>query len=366
METMAMRVLQYAKRSVTLLAAVSVVALTGCGDSSPDVPFNPAGTTADVEALNAAFGTSTMADFSSLSLLFDAAYGAPLISSSAAALDIRAGSPAGMRAAAMRSAQRLARLLPAGNASFGVVSAAIPAGIAGTTFEYSGGAYAAGVRTGAPANGVRFILYAVDPVTGLPTAGLEETGYVDITDLSGTSTQSARVQVVSGSTTYIDYTASANSITGRITVVGYVTDGTNRANLNLRTTVTSAGGITLVYSLDVPQRDVSIDLTVGATNLDTQDPTISINLSMSGPNGTLSMIGQFTVDGGTLTVRNGGTTLATITVTGAAEPVITGTDGLPITDEEATALRGIFDLSGQAFASFDQMLVPVVFFLAPA
>ena len=362
---MAMRVLQYAKRSVTLLAAVSI-ALTGCGDSSPDVPFNPAGTTADVAAVNAAFGTSTMADFQALSFLFDAAYGAPLVSSSAAALDIRARGAAGMRAAAVRSAERLARLLPARNASFGVVSAAIPAGIAGTTFEYSGGAYAAGVRTGAPANGVRFLLYAVDPLTALPVEPVVETGYVDITDLSGTSTQSARVQVVSGSTTYIDYTASANSLTGRITVVGFVTDGTYRANLNLRTTVTSAGALTLVYSLDVPQRDVSIDLTLGATNLDTQNPTISINLSMSGPNGTLSMIGQFTVDGGTLTVRNGSTTLATITVTGTAEPVITGADGLPITDEDATALRGIFDLSGQAFTSFDQMLVPVNFFLAPA
>ena len=362
---MAMRVLQYAKRSVTLLAVVAV-ALTGCGDSSPDVPFNPAGTTADVEAVNAAFGTSTMADFQSLSLLFDAAYGAPLVSSSAAALNIRAGSAAGMRAAAMRSAQRLARLLPPANTSLSVVGAAIPAGIAGTTFEYSGGAYVAGARSGAPATGVRFVLYAVDPVTGLPTASLEETGFVDITDLSGATTQSARVQVVSGSTTYIDYTASANSMTGRITVVGYVTDGTYRANLNLRTTVTAAGAITLVYSLDVPQRDVSIDLTLGASNLDTENPTININLSMSGPNGTLSMIGQFTVDGGTLTVRNGGTTLATITVTGAAEPVITGTDGLPISDEDATALRGIFDLSTGAFIAFDLMLLPVLFFLAPS
>jgi hypothetical protein len=360
-----MRVLQVAKRSVTLLAAVSI-ALTGCGDSSPDVPFNPAGTSADIDAIGAAFGTSTMADFQSLSFLFDAAYGAPLISSSAAALDIRGRGPAGMRAAAMRSAKRLARLLPPAKASFGVVGAAIPAGIAGTTFEYSGGVYVAGVRSGAPANGVRFLLYAVDPVTGLPTTALEETGYVDITDLSGTSIQSARVQVVSGSTTYIDYTATANPATGRVTVVGFVTDGTYRANLNLRTTVTAAGALTLVYSLDVPQRDVSIDLTLGASNLDTQNPTISINLSMSGPNGTLSMIGQFTVDGGTLTVRNGSTTLATITVTGAADPVITGADGLPLTDEDATALRGIFDLSGEAMASFDQMLVPVTFFLAPA
>ena len=45
-------------------------------------------------------------------------------------------------------------------------------------------------RTGAPANGVRFLLYAVDPVTFQPVEPLVEAGYVDITDLSGGNTQS--------------------------------------------------------------------------------------------------------------------------------------------------------------------------------
>jgi len=360
-----MRVLQFAKRSVTLLATVSV-ALTGCGDSGPDVPFNPTGTSADLEAVNAAFGSSTFASFSSLSVLFDAAYGVPLVSSSAAAMDIRASSPAGMRAAAVRSAQRLAGLLPAAaHKGFSASSFAIPAGIAGKTYEYSGGAYIPSDRTGAPANGVRFLLYAVDPVTFMPVEPLVETGHVDITDLSGTSTQSARVQVVSGSTTYIDYTVTASNLTGRITVVGFVTDGTHQANLNLRATLSAAGALTLVYGLDVPQRDVSIDLTLTITNLDTSG-TISMVLTMSGPNGTVSLSGQFTTTGGTLTVRTGGKTFATITVAGAAEPVITGADGLPITEDDGVALRGIFDITSGAFVSFDQMLVPVGVFLAPA
>jgi hypothetical protein len=362
-----MRVLQLTKRSVTLLAVVSAV-LSGCGDSGPDVPFNPGGTSADIQAVNAAFGSSTFADFSSLSLLFDAALGgAPLVSSSAVAMDIRASGPAGMRAAAVRSAQRLARLLPkAANQSFSASSASIPAGIAGKTFEYSGGSYVAGARTGAPASGVRFLLYAVDPVTFLPVEPLVETGRVDITDLSGSITQSARVQVVSGGTTYIDYTVTANNLTGRVTVIGFVTDGTNRANLNLRATVSSAGDLTLVYSLDVPQRDVSIDLTWTTTGLTPESMNIAINLSMTGPNGTVSMSGQFTVNGATLIVRTGGRDFATITLTGDADPVITGADGLPITEEDIAALQGIFELTSEAFISFAQMLVPVGFFLAPA
>jgi len=331
------------------------------------VPFNPAGTSADIEALDAAFGSSTFASFSSFSLLFDAAYGAPLVSSSVAAIDIRAKGAAGMRAAAMRSAQKLAALLPAGaNKSFSAASAALPPGVAGTTYGYSGGTYVPTDRTGAPATGVRFLLYAVDPVTFTPVEPLQETGYVDITDLSGSSTQAARVQVVSGTTTYIDYTVTANSTTGTITVIGFVTDGTIQANLNLRTTVTSGGALTLVYSLGIPQRDVSINLTLTASGLTPETAAIGLNLSMSGPNGSVSLTGQFTATGGTLTVRTGGRDFATITLTGAADPVITGADGLPITAEDIAALQRIFELTADAFISFDQMLLPVMFFLAPA
>ena len=91
-----MRVLQLAKRSVTTVAMVSLV-LAGCsGDSGPEAPFNPAGTSADLEAMNSTFSSPAFASFSTFSLMFDAALGgAPIIASSAQALDIRKGvSPA--------------------------------------------------------------------------------------------------------------------------------------------------------------------------------------------------------------------------------------------------------------------------------
>jgi hypothetical protein len=366
-----MRVLQLAKRSVTWLAAVSM-ALTGCGDSSPDVPFNPAGTSADLEAVNAAFGSSAFVSFSSLSYLFDGAYGTPLISSSVAAIDLKARNAGGVRAGAIRSAKRLAGILSAGRnktwsaSSTGIpTSTAIPAEVAGKTYEYSGGIYVPTDRPGAPSNGVRFLLYAVDPVTFQPVEPLVETGYVDIIDLSGGNTQSVRLSVVSGGITYVEYTVAANNTTGAISVIGFVSDGSHQANLNISATVT-ANGLTLVYGLVVPQRDVSIGLRLTASDLDVESGTIDIVISMSGPNGTVSMTGQFTDTGATMTVRVGGATFATITATGTADPVITGADGQPITDEDAAALRGIFELTSQAFSAFDQLLTPVSFFLEPA
>ncbi|HYF39782.1 MAG TPA: hypothetical protein VD930_08850 [Gemmatimonadales bacterium] len=365
-----MRVLQFAKRSVVLVALTSMT-LAGCGgESTPDAPFNPAGTTADLEAMDATFASPTFASFSTFSMMFDAALGgAPIIASSRPALDIRGKTPAGVRAAAVRTAQRLAATLrPTGSGMSTSASAhaaqamAVPAEVAGKTFVYDAatGSYAASDRTGAPSNGVRFIIYAVDPVSYMPAEPLNETGYVDITDISGGTTQAARIVVVSGGFTYIDYTvtASSSSTSGRVSVIGTVTDGTIQATVNLRSEVTYTGGLTLTYSLDLPQRDVAIDLTISASNISQPEGTTVINLTMRGPNGTVSMTGEFSETSGTMHVRINGEAFATVTTDGVTT-VITRTGGNTLTDEEEAALYGVFELQAGAFTAFDQMLAPV-------
>ncbi len=374
-----MRVLQFAKRSVVTVALVSM-SLVGCGgESTPDAPFNPTGTTADLQAMNSTFASPAFASFSTFSLMFDAALGgAPIIATSTAALDIRGKTPQGIRAAAVRTAQRLAATLRPGSGTGmstsssihgGQALAAVPPEVAGKTFVYDAatGSYAASTRTGAPSNGVRFILYAVDPVSYAPADPLSETGYVDLIDMSGGTTQAARVVVVSGGITYIDYTASASSTStsGRVSVIGMVTDGTNQATINLLTTVTYTGGLTLTYSLDLPQRDVSIDLTISSDNISQPEGTILINLTMRGPNGTVTMSGQFTETSGTVNVRVNGDAFATITTDGLTT-TITRTDGNPMTDEDYAALQGVFEVQAGAFIAFDSLLTPVgAFFTEP-
>jgi hypothetical protein len=372
MEAEPMRVLQFAKRSVVTVAFVSL-SLAGCGgDSTPDAPFNPAGTTADLEAMNTTFASPAFASFSTFSLMFDGALGSsPVISASAAALDVgknlaraEQGGTQEIRAAALRSAQRLAAIMKVGGEglSTGQAMMSIPVSAAGKTFEYdlSTGGYIASDRPLLASNTVRFILYAVDPVSFAPIDPLVETGYVDLIDLSAGTTQAARVLVVSGTTTYVDYTVSVSSGTssGQVSVIGYVTDGTYRANINLRSTMTFTSGLTLTYSLDLPERDVSIDLTVNASDLSQTTGTVTISLSMRGPNGTVSMSGQFGETGGTLAVRINGDAFATITTT-STTTAITRSDGTPLADDELQALGGVFELQADAFTSFDQMLAPV-------
>jgi hypothetical protein len=202
-------------------------------------------------------------------------------------------------------------------------------------------------------------------VTFAPVEPLVETGHVDLIDLSAGTTQAARVVVVSGSTTYLDYTVSSSSTTssGRITVIGFVTDGVTQANVNLQATLTFTAGLTLAYSVDLPQRDVSIDITVNVS--DTTDPASPINVSvlMRGPNGTVSISGQFTTTTGTLHVSISGHAFATITTNGTTT-TITRNDGTPLADDELLALNGVFELQAGAFGSFDQMFAPVGTLLA--
>jgi hypothetical protein len=365
MEAEPMRVLQFAKRSVVTVALISGT-LAGCsGNSSPDAPFNPAGTSADLDAVGSTFSSPTFTSFASLSLLFDAALGgAPIISTSAAAVDIgRTGGTAGMRAAAAQSARRLAALMtrPA-KQGLRASMMAIPVSVAGKTFEYdlATGTYVVGSRPLLASNTVRFILYAIDPVTLLPVSPLVETGYVDLIDHTVGTTQAAEVVVVSGTTTYLDYTITATSTTssGRVTVIGFVTDGSVQANINLSSVLTFTGGLTLSYSLRVPQRDVSIDLTLTATDLGQQSGTITVNLAIKGPNGTVNMTGQFTTTTGLLHVRVNGDAFATVTTNGTTT-TITRDDGQPLSDDEMGSMNRVFELQAGAFTSFDQMLAPV-------
>lgn len=366
-----MHVLQFLKRGVLTLAAATV-ALSGCGsESAPTVPFNPTGTSADVEAVNGAFASSAFAEFSALSVMFDAALGGePLVSTSAAALDLRgAGTAKALQAAAARSAERIARLTPRPRReSFSASSAAIPPEFVGKTFVWNNGAYVVSAETGAPSNGVRFILYAIDPVTLLPAAPLNPTGYVDLVEMSSGATSSARVIVVSGTTTYVDYrvNVTGTDISGRVTMLGFITDGVTEATFNLRSVLTVEDGLTVTYTLDVPERDLSVDLSWNATGTSPQTSTIGVTLDMRGQHGWVRLTGTITAGGGILNVAVNGTPFATITATAGAEPVITGADGQPLAPDEFAALEMIFVFTGSAFIAFDQLVAPVGMFLGGA
>ncbi len=359
-----MRILH--RPAVRFLAAAALAgALTACGENGPSGPFDAAGTSADIGTMQGMFATSSFNSFSGLSSGMDAVLGGSVTASIAAV-------PQGTAAArgpiqdAPGYVRQLTALLPhARAAGLSASSGAIPASALGKTFLYdeTGGQYVVSDRTGAPSDGVRFVLYAVDPLTHQPVSPLSETGYVDVIDHSGSNDVDVRVLAVSGSTTFIDYaiTASGGTSGGNIRVQGFVSDLTDRADFDLKTGVSISGSdarITLDYDLSVPSRDAELSFTLHVETSGTNAGSGDVSLLMQGPHGKVEMEGDFGETTGTLAVKVNGDDFATVTLTGDFDPTVTDAAGEPLTDQERAAIEQIARAAGNAFSVIEQLMAP--------
>jgi len=351
-----MRVTHYARRS--LAAAGLALALAGCSkDGSAPSEFDPQGTAADMTAAQDAFASGPTASFAAvggdISLALN---GSPLVASSAALALSRPSK------ASERYARQIASLIPAGGSGIQASVVAIPVEVAGKTFVWdeSTDTYVVSDVSGAPSNGVRFLLYAVDPVTLRPVEPVVETGYVDVIDQSTAALANVRVKVVEGNVTYLDYqvVASATTSSGLVTVSGFAFNGTTRANFTLEHTV-GESSFSLDYELDVPSRDLSVDWTATIANISVTEVVVTLDLAVSGPNGDVRLVGTSGVDGGTFTVKVNGDTFATITLT-ASSLAITGAGGDPLTSDEEQALEMVFDSYEASLDAFSHLLTPVI------
>ena len=249
---------------------------------------------------------------------------------------------------ATRAARELAAIVPRQSAVQAAVTA-IPAEYLGTTFvwDVGTGGYVASNLTGAPSQGVRFLLYAVDPVLLQPVEPLVEVGYVDITDHGTMSTVDVNVTVVEGNVVYLDYnvTAHATSTGGVLQIDGYASDGTTLANFDLSVSVTETSNSATIaygYQVNVPSRNLTLNWTVTMTSTAENDFTATLDLLVNGPNGNVRVTGSYAVDLQTLTIRVNGEQYATVDLTGP-EPVITGADGQPLSSDDEASMESIVE-----------------------
>jgi hypothetical protein len=354
-----MRVTQNARRS--LAAAVLALTLAGCSkDGGGPSEFNPQGTSADVTAAQDAFASEPTASFSALGNDISVVLGGSALVSTSQAMVLTRPS-----AVSAQFARRIASLVPRGRPGIQARTAAIPAELAGVTYVWdeSTDTYVASDITGAPANGVRFMLYAVDPVLYRPVEPVVETGYVEIIDQSSETLVNVRVRVIEGAITYLDYdvVASASTSSGIVTIGGFAYNGSTRAEFTLKNTVSeTASGVvlSLEYRLDVPSRDLAIDWTATFANISDTDVAVTLDLAISGPNGDVRLVGTTAAEGGTFTVKVNGETFATITVT-AGGTSIAGAGGAPLTPDEEQALEAVLDSYEGSLDAFSHLLMPV-------
>ncbi len=323
---------------IRVALAVATVAFTAaCGDSGPS-EFDAAGMQADLAVVEQLEGDPTFASLSAAFAGITGEFGEGGAVLAAARLQDLTLTRAG-RASARAGIDAFFTKGGANAISASLVS--IPPEVAGKTFVYDdvSGEWTASDRTGAPATGVRFVLYAVDAFGDIVTP-LVETGHLDLTDLSSGSEAAARLVAVSGGETKADYSASATGDAGNgtIEIAGFIGTGANRLDVDFTADVNTNGDnvtFALDSRLEFPGHDVVFDASLdGASNDVAGTYSAQLEELIESPNGRLELAGDLG-EGTHLIIRVNGDVYATYD--GDSE-TLTGANGRTLTQEEQGAL----------------------------
>jgi hypothetical protein len=363
------------RQTIRAALALCTLVAAACGTDRTtgpdgDARFDAQRLTADVAATERVLSPSVWASFTALSERFD--LGAATTSALAGSREVL-GARDGLTMArskeiAMATAERL---MVATASDVVLASPVLRPGSLGKTYVYDATLrryVVAPERTGAPENGVRFVLYAVNPVTHEPIVATE-IGHADLIDdgaarLTGLG---LRLIVVSEGKTYLDYRVAidGSANTGRLAVTGFLTDGTTRLDFNIEAsgTVGPAGAtMNVAFQFAVPAREFNVVGTIegthssgghlGRVNLAVRSGLTRIDFAVTGDEHTVNA---------TILVND----RIFATVTGSPhDPVIRGAGGRQLTAEEVEALQGILRLVGGLFELFGNLLKPVGAILA--
>lgn len=215
-------------------------------------------------------------------------------------------------------------------------------GVLGQTLVYDTAVrhYVVSGRSGAPANGVRIVLYA-QAADGQPVIA-QEVGYAELTNEAPltTTTGAVRLVVVTGGRTRLSYGVSFTlpGVSPQLTVDGFIDDTGQRLEFTISATPSTMGSGTGIVNatLRVPTAGVEVLATVhaapggsGAVDLVIVSGTdrIAVGVAMSAG----QVDASFTVNG-TLLARASGP---------ASAPVIVGANGHALSSEQQHALERI-------------------------
>lgn len=363
-------------RRLTVAALVGLAA--ACSDSSgPATLTDPLAVTSDLASLDSAFASPAFASFTAVSAMI----GPTAAGLSSAGLLVQSTSPSIPRRTVSgyeRTAQRarmLRQVVPQGTTL--LAAGIFPDSLKGKTFEYdtATNSYVVTARAGADANGVRFILYAIDQGTDLPVEPLVEVGYVDLIDESTAASLKLHIAVrgVGGTPTYVEYLATVTPGVSslRAGVAGSISNGqpggankTLGFNVNVVATTGSVSE-SATFTLNNPSVSVAFTITVIDTNTGFE---IQVDFRVTRSGETIQVAGvltftEFTPDSTELTdidaaVRVNGATFATYQgPPGSGQ--WTKADGTALSADELNALESLGEVLGHFIDFADSLFEPL-------
>ncbi len=218
-------------------------------------------------------------------------------------------------------------------------------------------------RPGAPANGVRFILYAVD-AANRPIVS-QEIGYADLLDegpIVGDEVALRLVAVERGQTV-LDYRTRVTQLgegVGRLDVDGFVVDGADRLTFTIGVAGEDVGGITelaLDFSLRLDARGFAVTGAVrGVEGVDDGDGDIDLTVR----HGTQTLRVDAAYTSGTVDGKILLNDRLFVTLSGPqADPMVRGASGSELTGAELLVVLRVIDVVDDVFDLVEDLLQPV-------
>jgi hypothetical protein len=236
-------------------------------------------------------------------------------------------------------------------------AANIPAIFEGVTFVWDDieEGYVPSELPGAPENGVRFMLYAVNPITFEPLTPISENeiGHLDIADASSWPSLDISIAAVIGGDTLISGNVTGNfgQTSAWIDIAGYFSDGTEQL---LYDVYASESDIAYVFEfgLEYGNFEASWSMTYSQTGLEVE---------VAFTDGTNTIVFSLNTDGEVILAGSGitfnGETVAVISGTFEGVITISNAEGDPLTTAELAALEDVFQAMGELGEWMDGMLM---------
>jgi hypothetical protein len=287
-------------RRLLLGGALAIALTVACGTDSagPGTLTDPLATSAALSSLDSAFGHPVVISYGSLGTFIRpgaALSRAAQIAAATRPQPLPAGTPP--EVAVARHLAVLRGLAATPTAPQGPI---IPDTLYGSiyTWDEASAQYVRSSTSGGPANGVEFVLYAVDPITGDIVSPLNPVGKAQLLDESvGLSAKLHILVQDNAATTYLDYAATLTAGVGSVTVTvtGLVTNGASGgANKTLSFSVSATLTLTTAtvhaaFTLNNPALSVVLD---AAATSAMGSETVSVTFTFTRPGETVRLQGS--------------------------------------------------------------------------